>query len=64
MPVNAEYTLKITSVNGCVTTKVLPIDVKVTPVITTLFDSGDADPCIIPDDTDLRIIADVLKVKK
>lgn len=59
VPVQAEYTLKITSVNGCVTTSVLPIDVKVTPVITTLFDSGDADPCIVPDDTDVQLIADV-----
>jgi len=59
VPVNANYTLKITSVNGCVTTKELPIDVKVTPVITTLFDSGDADPCIVPDDTDVRLVADV-----
>ena len=59
VPVAAEYTLAITSVNGCVTTKTLPINVKITPVVTTLFDSGDADPCIIPEDTNLRLIADV-----
>jgi len=59
VPVQSEYTLTITSVNGCVTTRVLPIDVKVTPVITTLFDSGDADPCIVPEDTDIQIIGDV-----
>ena len=59
VPVAATYTLTITSVNGCLTTKILPIDVKTTPVVTTLFDSGDADPCIIPDDTSIRLIADV-----
>ena len=59
VPVASEYILNITSVNGCVTTKRLPIDVKTTPVVTTLFDSGDADPCIIPDDTSIRLIADV-----
>ena len=62
VPVAAAYTLAITSVNGCVTTKALPINVKTTPVVTTLFDSGDADPCIIPDDTNLRLIADVFPV--
>ncbi|MEM1118902.1 MAG: gliding motility-associated C-terminal domain-containing protein [Bacteroidota bacterium] len=59
VPVSENYTLRITSVNGCVVTRVLPIDVKTTPVITALFDSGDADPCIVPDDTDIRLIADV-----
>ncbi len=59
VPVAAEYILTITSVNGCKTTKTLPIDVKTTPIITTLFDSGDAAPCIIPDDTNVRLIADV-----
>ncbi len=59
VPVQSEYTLTITSVNGCVTKKVLPVDVQMTPVITTLFDSGDADPCIVPKDTDIRLIADV-----
>ncbi len=59
VPVERAYTLNITSVNGCVTTKTLPIDVKTTPIITTLFDSGDADPCIIPEDTNIRLIADV-----
>ena len=59
VPVANQYTLTITSVNACITTKTLPINVKVTPVITTLFDSGDADPCIVPEDTDIRLIADV-----
>ena len=59
VPVQSEYTLSITSVNGCVTQKTLPIEVQVTPVITTLFDSGDADPCIVPEDTDIQIIGDV-----
>jgi len=56
VPVQSVYTLTITSVNGCVTQSILPIDVQVTPVITTLFDSGDADPCIVPEDTDIQIM--------
>ncbi len=59
VPVENTYTLNITSANGCVTTRTLSIDVKTTPVITTLFDSGDADPCIIPEGTNIQLIADV-----
>lgn len=59
VPVANTYTLNITSANGCLTTNTLPIDVKTTPVITTLFDSGDADECIIPEGSDLQLIADV-----
>ncbi len=57
--VKTQYELSITSANNCVSTKTLDINVKETPIITTIFDSGDAIPCIIPDNTDIRILSDV-----
>ena len=57
--VRENYTVTITSVNGCRTTRQLSVEIDEPPVITSIFDSGDADPCIIPNETEVVLSADV-----
>lgn len=59
VPVQSSYTLTIASVNSCASERTLEIEVQQTPVITTIFDSGDANPCILPNAAELQLIADV-----
>ncbi len=57
--VEEQFDVQITSINGCQSTNRLTVSIEDPPVITTIFDSGDADPCIIPNETEVILAADV-----
>ncbi|MEM6319867.1 MAG: gliding motility-associated C-terminal domain-containing protein [Bacteroidota bacterium] len=59
VPVQSNFSLKITSNSGCSATKQLPVQVNSTPAITALFDSGDANPCIVPESDDVTLMTEV-----
>ncbi len=59
VPATSFYSVTITSLNGCQSIRTLGIEIQEPPVITAIFDSGDSDPCIIPNETEVILSADV-----
>ena len=59
VPAASFYSVTITSLNGCQSIQTLDIEIQEPPIITAIFDSGDSDPCIIPNETEVILSADV-----
>ena len=59
VPAETFYSVTITSINGCQSIRTLDVEIQEPPIITAIFDSGDSDPCIIPNETEVILSADV-----